>query len=386
MSAAWGVYVHVPWCRRRCPYCAFYVEVDRDAPYEAFVDRVLREHAARRPAFTALAPRPATVFLGGGTPSRLPAAALARLIAGLDAAPGAEISAECNPEDCTPDWLDAALAAGVTRVSLGLQTLDPRFARLLNRAGTVGQARDAIGRLRSAPLRSFSVDLIFGLPEQTLEDVEADLDAIVAEAPPHVSLYGLTIEPGTPFERAVARGRLIPADEDRWRAMYDRIVARLEGAGWERYEVSNFARPGHRSRHNQLYWSDAPYLGLGPSAHGYLPDGARYHDVADLAAYLEREDPTAEWERPTPEQAAADLLVSTLRGVDGVDLDRLAARTGLAPRADAVDRLVATGLLARAGRRLRLTRDGFPVADAVIGHLSERLSPADGWDGARGGL
>jgi oxygen-independent coproporphyrinogen-3 oxidase len=365
-----GVYVHVPWCKRRCPYCAFYVEVDRGTPWGPFVDRVLAEHTMRAPEFGDTA---ATVFLGGGTPSRMPGDALRRLLDGLPRAAGAEVTAETNPEDATPEWLEAALEAGVNRLSLGVQTLDPKFAHLLNRAATVREAAETLDRVGRAGFRSWSVDLIFGLPGQTLADVEADLERLLAYGPPHVSLYGLTIEPGTPFERASFE----PAGEDLWREMYDTIVARLKAVGIERYEVSNFARPGHSSAHNRLYWTDQPYMGLGPSAHGYAPDGRRWKNVADVGRYLAVADPTEESELPTGDARAMDLLVSALRGVDGVDRAHLSRTTGRRIAAEVVESLRRAGVLRVDGERIALTDAGFPLADGISARLADALVPVD---------
>src|SRR5690606_28964223 len=183
-------------------------------------DALLAEHARRAPEY---GPRAETVFLGGGTPSRLPPAALRRLLAGLPRERGAEVTVETNPEDAEDAWLEAAAEAGVTRISLGLQTFDPARARLLNRASSVERARETARRGAAAGFRSWSVDLIFALPGQTLDDLEVDLGAVLETEPPHVSLYGLTFEPGTPFERARARGRLVPVRDELWRAMYDRL-------------------------------------------------------------------------------------------------------------------------------------------------------------------
>lgn len=369
---AWGVYVHIPWCRRRCPYCAFYVEADRDVPWRAFVDRVLAEYAGRRAAW---GDAPHTLFLGGGTPSRMPPAELERLVAGI--APDAvEITAEANPEDVDDEWLGGALAAGLTRISLGLQTFDPRFARLLNRASSVDQAHQTACRVAGSGIDTWSIDVIFGVPGQSVDDFAVDLEALLAVDPPHVALYGLTFEPGTPFERARELGRLEPVDEETWRAMYETVVERLREAGLRRYEVSNFARPGHESVHNRLYWTDRPYLGLGPSAHSYAPDGTRRINVADVARYLAGDDAADVVEHPTSEQAAVDLLVSGLRGREGLDLARLVDRTGHTVDAAAVDPLVERGLLRRAGSRICLGDEGYPVADAVTRHLAEGLRPA----------
>jgi oxygen-independent coproporphyrinogen-3 oxidase len=372
----WGVYVHVPWCRRRCPYCAFYVEVDRGADQVAFVEAVLREHDRRRAAFEALG-APVTLFFGGGTPSRLDPRLVGRIVDAIGLAAGAEVSLEANPEDLDPDRLSGLLAAGVTRLSIGMQTLDPTFARLLNRAGTVRDATDAIGRVAAAGFPSFSVDLMFALPGQTLADLDAELDRLLELGVPHVALYGLTFEEGTPFRRARDAGRMTETDDDTWRAMYDRIAERLRGAGMRRYEISNYARPGHESRHNRLYWTDRPYLGLGPSAHGYAPDGARWHDVADLGAYLTRDDPTAEHELPSPLQAARDRLISGLRAAEGLPVDDL-VRRGVRLQPAARDALVAAGLLVPDPDRLILTDSGVAVADAVAERLSDALRADDG--------
>jgi oxygen-independent coproporphyrinogen-3 oxidase len=370
--STWGTYIHVPWCRRRCPYCAFYVEVDRDVPWDQFVDAVLREHAFRSHEF---GEQTTTLFLGGGTPSRMPGPALARLLAGIPRVAQAEVTAETNPEDADDAWIAAALEAGVTRLSLGLQTFDPQFAHLLNRACSVRDAQATAQRVAKAGFTSWSIDVMFGLPGQTLDDFQRDLDAMLETGAPHVSCYGLTIETGTPFERANVAGKLEPAEDGLWRDMYDRMVDTLLQAGIERYEVSNFARAGHRSAHNQMYWTDRPYLALGPSAHGYAPDGRRWSNVRDVARYLEALDPTAEVERPTPRQRAVDLIVSALRSVQGVDLRHLAAVTKHRLAGPTVAALVRGGHLTLARERITLTESAFPLADGVAGQLVRALEP-----------
>lgn len=364
-AASWGAYVHVPWCRYRCPYCAFYVVPERGAPdWRPFVDRVLREHDERAHEFPG---RPLTLSFGGGTPSRLAPEGLAEIVGGL--APTGEISMEANPEDVDPAWLDAVLAAGVDRISLGVQSFDEAVARRLGRGLTVRRAEAVCREVAASGVRSWSADLIFGVPGQTLSAFDADLERVIALGAPHVSVYGLTIEEGTRFERA----GIEPAPDDAWRAMYDRLVERLEAAGLLRYEVSNFARPGHRSEHNRLYWTDAPYMGLGPSAHGYAPSGERWVNVADLARYVAGPDPTVSRERPTPEQAATDLLVAGMRAVEGVDLARMARRTGRAVAPPALARLEREGLVERHGDRIALTRAGFPLCDSVVAYLVRDL-------------
>jgi putative oxygen-independent coproporphyrinogen III oxidase len=364
----WGVYVHVPWCRARCPYCAFAV-TPQAGPVDGgpFTEHVLRHLAARRTAFEGA---PATLFFGGGTPSRLPVVELARIVEAV--APRGEVSIEANPEDVDADWLTAVVRAGVTRISLGVQTFDAGRAKRLGRARSSAVAADVVRRVADA-VPSFGVDLMFAVPGEGPDPLLRDLERALALGAPHVSLYGLTIEEGTRFGKAVARGALVPVDADAWRSTYDAAVALLRGAGVERYEVSNFARPGHECAHNLLYWSDAPYLGLGPSAHGYLPNGVRTVEVAALDAWLTTPDGSASAETPYPAERATELLVSALRSERGVDLSRLASRTGLTVDPRAVAGLVHVGLLRPASGVLRLTDEGFPVCDAVVGHLVSRL-------------
>lgn len=374
----WGIYVHTPWCRVRCPYCAFYVEVDRDTPWEAFGAALLAEHAQRRAAWPG---RPRSVFFGGGTPSRAPVDRLVSWIRALDAAPGAEIAVEANPEDLDAAWLSAALEGGVDRVSLGVQTFEPKLARLLNRAHKAQDGAEAARRLAHSSVRTWSLDLMFAVPGQTLEQLARDVAAAIELGAPHVSLYGLTWEPGTPFHRARALGRLRAADDELWRAMYDRAVADLEAAGLHRYEISNFARPGHESVHNTGYWTGAPYMGLGPAAHSFEPDGRRTANPRDVSAWMRDGAAAATIEQPTPEEQAADLLICGLRGARGMSLERLGARTGRVPDPARVATLVAEGLLARSGARIWLTAGGVYVCDAVTRHLIDGLGA---WSGAPG--
>jgi oxygen-independent coproporphyrinogen III oxidase len=365
-TSTWGIYVHVPWCRVRCPYCAFYVQPDRHAAWSLWAEAVVREYRLRQSDFGG---RANTLYIGGGTPSRLPIPDLDHLIGEISLQPGAEVTAEANPEDIEDTWLDGAVAAGVNRISLGIQTFNKRFARLLNRAHSVERASEVAARVSQAGLRSWSVDLMFALPGQTLDDLRVDLEQILAINPPHVSLYGLTIEAGTPFERARDRGQLVPPSDDLWREMYDLLVSRLENAGLKRYEVSNFAREGHRSQHNASYWKGCPYMGLGPSAHGLLPDGRRYVNIADALGYPSKVDPTASLDTPSPKEAAVDLLVSGLRATEGISLRKL----GVPLRPEAISHLVRGGLLTHHEDQIALTPEAFPICDAVVGRLVEAL-------------
>lgn len=371
MSAApaWGAYVHTPWCRLHCPYCNFNVST-RPPQWAAWVAGLRAEWALRQPHHPGEA---ATVYLGGGTPSLAPPEVLADVLSIVPRAEGAELTIEANPGDLTPTRLTTWRELGVHRLSLGVQTFNPRFARLLARGHTARQSRELVAMVREAGLSTWNVDVIFALPGQTPADFEADLHAILETDPPHVSLYGLTFEPGTPLTRARDLGRIASPEEADWRMMYDRAVDALESAGIHRYEVSNFARPGHRSRHNEATWRGGHYVGLGPGAHGFMPDGTRTVGHAGLDAW--RADPGGVLERPTPGGAAIDLVLSTLRHVDGLPLDALSERTSHDLHPADVDALIRAGLLVQRGDNIALTDAGFPVGDGVVARICEALRP-----------
>lgn len=371
----WGVYVHLPWCRKRCPYCAFVVDVRVDRPHAAYTAAVQREWARQGGRYEGA---PSTVYFGGGTPSLAPPAEIARLIDTFRPVANAEVTLEVNPGDlgdAAAERMAAWRDAGVNRLSLGVQSFLPETARRLGRGHDPRDAWALVEQARRAGFRSVSFDLIFGVPGQDLAGWVADLDAAVRLDPGHVSLYGLTIHPGTTF----AKRGVAPPDDDLWRALYDVAVERLEAAGLDRYEVANFARPGHRARHNEHYWRGRPWLGLGVGAHGWWPDGTRTVNVDAVDAYLAAADPLATAARPTPEELAAELIGSTLRHVDGLDRAQLRAWTGLDVEVPASLRNE-TVLIVDADH-LRLGREGFPLIDAVARRLCATLHPV-GCEGA----
>lgn len=366
----WGVYVHIPWCRQRCPYCSFPISLRRDPPHAAYSAALLAEAARRAPAFAALGP-PTTLFFGGGTPSETPPEELARLVEALaPRGPDREVSLELNPggpEDELLRKLGAWRRAGVTRVSVGAQSFDDAVLARLGRDHDGRAARAAVAAAVAAGFDVVSLDLIFAVPGEAEGRLGRDLEVVAALGVPHVSLYGLTVEKGTPFS---AR-RVQEADEERWRAEYDLLVEGLRTRGIERYEVSNFARPGARCRHNEHYWRARPWMGLGVGAHGWLPDRTRTVNTPSVQAYL-RGAPAAE-ERPAPRVLAAEWIGSTLRHAEGLELRALEAATGLGVRAPPA--LLAAGLLVATDTHLRLGDAGYPVADAVAARLCASLAP-----------
>ncbi len=329
MSAASGptyrhVYTHVPFCARRCSYCDFAIAVRRTVPAQAFVREIAHEIASRHLTATPVE----TLYLGGGTPSLLGGDGIARLLEALHVVapplPGAEITIEVNPEDVREDEVRAWVRAGVNRVSLGVQSFQNSVLQWMHRVHDAAAVPRAVGILRDSGLANLSVDLIFSVPSDLARDWPRDLDLALALEPTHVSLYGLTVEAGTPLGRWLERGQTVEAPEDQYEREFLAAHQALHGAGFEHYEVSNFGQPGHRARHNSAYWRGVPYLGLGPSAHGF--DGrSRRWNVAAYAAWQAQlatgQDPMAGAETLTPDNVAAEAVYLGLRTTDGLLLN-----------------------------------------------------------------
>jgi len=386
-----GVYVHIPFCERVCPYCDFAVVAapERSPAHEArYVDALLCELAERRGAYRdpdGGGRRLASIYLGGGTPSLLPPASLARIVDAIGAAfPSegpVEITLEVNPSTLERARLPDFRALGVNRVSVGIQSFDDAVLKRLGRAHRVEEAERTLAACRAVGFPAISLDLIFAAPGQRLAGVAADLDRVLAFGPEHVSSYELTIETGTPFALAASRGQLALPDEDEGIAMMETIETRLRAAGYERYEISNYARPGFQSVHNRRYWEREPVLGLGVGAFSTEPPGAaapfgaRRANVRDLRAYLDRiaqrrpaaAGPAEIFDAATARGEAAFLALRGARGLRAAEFER---EFGQPPRAffgPAIDRLIGGGLLCEArGGDLRLSARGRLLADSVF--------------------
>ncbi len=388
-----GVYIHVPFCERVCPYCDFAVEAaGRLEPERAreYTDLLLveLELAARAWERELSDRRLATVYLGGGTPGLLPAACVERLLEALAARFGSpeEVTLELNPG--LPESQRAAefAAAGVTRLSVGVQSLHDDTLRRLGRAQRATETRRGLETCLAAPVRSVSADLIHGAPGQTPDDLFADLAALIELGVPHLSAYALTLEPGTPFARARERGELELPDEDTAFEMAAGLRARLAAAGLEQYEISSFARPGHRSRHNQRYWLRQDVLGLGPSAASLL-DPLRFQNPRGRGAWAEAlaagRLPALDPERLPEHERRREALALGLRRLDGVSRAAFWRRFGARPEehfASELRELRGLSLIADQAGQLRLTERGILFADEVFLRLLGPLTPA----GARG--
>jgi oxygen-independent coproporphyrinogen-3 oxidase len=389
----YGIYLHTPFCATKCPYCDFYSGVFPEALVAKYVAGVVTEieRAARDPLVEPLRTHGAatSLFLGGGTPSHLPPAALTRLLGAIRAtfplAPAAEVTVECNPESLTPDQAAHLRDLGVERVSVGVQSLDDAVLARLGRPHDAAAAL-AAARLARAVFPRVNFDLIVAVPGLARESLRATLDLLLALGPDHLSAYGLTIEPGTGFGALAARGELAEEPDEEYLAQDAMVEAAAARAGLRRYEVSNHARPGEECRHNLAIWRGGFYVGFGPSAHSYLPageHGLRRANGKDLARYLgqiERgESPVESAAIVSPEQAMAEALLLGLRLAEGIDRAAFARRFGVtleAATGGEVGPLVAGGFLAVNDTRLRATPRGRAVLDLVLARLATRLAAA----------
>lgn len=349
-----GVYVHVPFCRHRCDYCAFATYTDRDSLMGRYVDACVAELEAASGAGDIDAAT--SVFFGGGTPSRLAPGELARILEAVPRAPDAEVTVECNPEDASPERLAAYRSSGVTRMSFGVQSTATHVLAALGRRHLPEAVPRALGAAASAGFDRVNVDLIYGAAGETDDDWERTLHDVVSQpgAPGHVSAYALTVEPGTPLAADPARH----PDDDVQAARYERTHAVLTSAGYRWEEVSNWALPGHGCRHNQLYWRHGEYRGIGSAAHSHRA-GRRWWNVRTpdryIAAIEAGRSPTAAEELVQGESRELERLMLSLRTPDGVPADALPD----------VDALVADGLVEREGERAVLTVRGRLMANAL---------------------
>jgi len=378
----------VPFCERVCPYCDFAVVARRviDPAEEArLVTALQTELRARAPAYAGRSL--ATIYFGGGTPSLLRPASIAGLIEAVrgqwnpDGEP-LEITLELNPSTVERERLPAFRDAGVDRLSIGVQSFDDESLHRLGRAHRVDEAHRTLEAARSAGFTNLSLDLIFGVPSQDLAGVRKDVREALAYRPEHVSAYGLTVEEGTPYATAVARGQLQPADDETGAAMMEAVSADLGAGGLERYEISSYARPGYQARHNRRYWRREPVLGIGVGAHSSespgsgTPFGARRANERQLAAWLARIEGGGgagppQFEALSEPEARSEAGFLGLRTQPGLNRRRFEAEFGLLPEVcwPALQELREAGLLEEADGAWRLTQRGWLLSDTVFERL-----------------
>jgi len=372
-----GIYVHIPFCASRCSYCDFFSTLRLAEAGAAYVEAVIAE--ARLRAVELRGEQVTTLYLGGGTPSQLPLPLLERLVDGLsdvlDLSGVEEFTVEANPDDVTIGWCSAVARLGVNRVSMGVQSFEDHILRGIGRRHTARQAVEAVAALRDAGVGNISIDLIYGLPGQTLVSWADSLRQALELAPQHISAYGLSYEPGTRLWWQRERGEVVEVPEEQCLAMYRILVEKLQAAGYEHYEISNFAVPGYRSRHNSSYWDDTPYLGLGAAAHSYDGTVRRYnpHDLQRYMSAVMAGETACEQERLSPWERYDERVMLGLRTARGVDAERLRAEFGDEAwrhfTREAQRHVEAGNLRVADTARYVLTRDGIMLSDSVIRDL-----------------
>ena len=364
-----GIYIHIPFCKSRCIYCGFYSTTSLEMR-QRYVDAVCRELAIRRGSTVS------TIYLGGGTPSQLTINQLCQILnAGHKynkVENDAEITIEANPDDVTPTFAEGLRSLSIDRVSMGAQTFDDKRLHWLHRRHTALQVSLAVERLREAGIRNISIDLMYGFPEESIDQWERDISQALMLHPDHLSAYCLMVEEGTVLFEQMKNEKLKMRNdnEELERQMYYTLIERLTAAGYEHYEISNFARPGYRSRHNSSYWDGTPYIGIGAAAHSY-DVLTRSWNVSNLKLYIEgmeQGERRFEEERLDDNTRYNDLITVALRTCEGLDLAALSERHRLYCLRSA-RRFIDNGLLTLHDSHLVLTRNGLFVSDMIMSEL-----------------
>jgi len=367
-SSTVGLYVHIPYCQQKCPYCAFYsVPIDAAEPH-VLVDALFTELD-----FYNVSEPVQTIYIGGGSPSCLPRELLVEMVVSLTSQfkDTDELTFECNPAQADPGMLKILRTLGVNRLSIGAQSFHADELTTLGRIHQPQQTAEAVRMARAAGFENIGLDLIFSVPGSTMESWTYSLKSAVALDVQHISAYSLTIEEGTPFGRAVRHGQLSLVDEQTDRGMYERTRQILKDAGFVQYEISNFAKPGFQCRHNIRYWKNQTVIGIGPAAAGWY-NGKRTTNIANVQTYLEQIKNNrfayTEEGTPTPEQVAGETAVLGLRMAEGIDLHEYQKQTGfdlLTLFRDVIQQHCTNGLLECTNTHCRLTEKGLSYADTV---------------------
>ncbi len=377
-----GLYIHIPFCESRCIYCGFYSTTSLSLR-DDYVDALCQEMQLRHDELMGGDASPIhTIYLGGGTPSMLTGEQLVRLFHGIEKGvgrngtemDGMEITMECNPDDVTDDFCKVLKQLPVNRISMGAQTFSDKRLGFLHRRHTSQEVQDAVKRLRAIGIDNISIDLMFGFPGETLEDWKQDIHHALALDVEHISAYSLMIEEGTALEKMMRCQKIEELDEETSLSMYETLIDELTAAGYEHYEISNFARPHYRSRHNSSYWQAIPYVGIGAAAHSYSRGNntTRSWNVADLKTYIsaiQKGTRPCETEVLDLDTRYNDLITTALRTCDGINLKKLEQEFGaeycrhtLSEAQDKIER----GLMKTDGKQLSLTRRGLYISDDLM--------------------
>jgi oxygen-independent coproporphyrinogen-3 oxidase len=370
-----GIYIHIPFCKQACSYCDFYF-ITRKKLIDPFVDSLIKEIYMYR-GTTYSDENIETIYLGGGTPSQLSQAQLNRIFDALGESFSlhpVEVTMEMNPDDVTPDYLKSLLDLGINRASMGVQSFDEKLLQFMHRAHTKSEALNALESLQTAGFPTYTADLIYGNPGQTLEMLDDDISQLLQFDPPHISAYSLTVEPQTRLGKQVKLGRISPPEDDLVAEHVDLLTKRFSDAGIERYEVSNFSKPGKEALHNSNYWKHENYLGLGPSAHSFWlleEGGLRWENRSDIKKYIDgiSDGISTEPEKLSMLSLAEERLMLGLRTKWGVGFDELKTRYNYELNRKQklwMEYQRVQGMLKTDGNVLRFTSEGLKIADLLI--------------------
>lgn len=367
-----GLYIHIPFCRSRCHFCAFYLQIYREDRAQDYLIALFREIQLHAALDTLGGRRLDTVYFGGGTPTALQPSELCKILSCVQASfglqPDAEITVEAHPDTVTVGGLAQLAQAGFNRISFGVQSLDEGELAGMGRIPLPDRTCTAVTWGRQAGFTNINLDLIFGLSGQTLESWQSTLAQVIALNPTHLSCYALTVEEGTRLLIDIRRGDCTNPKDALQNAMEDEAAKQLTVAGFYRYEISNYCRPGYGCRHNKLYWESGEYLGLGPSAQSYV-GGARFGNVENLKAYQDMLAggcvPIAEREQLNPEQRHREALVFGLRLIEGIPIESIHAQKLDGDYEAKIAQLLNDGWLEETGGRMKLTAAGRRFADSV---------------------
>lgn len=368
-----GLYIHIPFCKQACSYCDFYF-VTRQQEKQHFVNSLIAEIMSRKGSRFA-EEEIRTIYFGGGTPSLLTLKHFEKLfeaIRSVFVVNAEEITVELNPDDVTAEYLNGLKDLGVNRVSMGVQSFNEGLLRFMNRAHNAREALHCLELLKKSGIQVFTVDLIYGNPGQSLQELKEDLETLIRFAPPHVSAYSLTIEPATRLGKQLKLGRIAEPEDELVEQHIELVETLLKEAGIHRYEISNYARPGYEARHNSGYWNHENYLGLGPGAHSFWwaedhKSALRWENKPDLKAYLNSPENRTKPETLTLNELAEERLMLGLRTREGISPKELSTRYQYnlnEAQLNYINKLVKTGR-AKMGSSLKLTSEGLKIADAI---------------------
>lgn len=371
-----ALYLHIPFCASRCSYCDFYSQCNTSLEI-SFVAALSRELELRQDEAAQQALD--TIYFGGGTPSQLQVHSIEQIFATIakhyQISPDAEITFEANPDDLNPEYLQGLKQLPINRISMGVQSFDDSELKLLGRRHSAQQVQKAVEGIRAIGIDNISLDLIYGIPGQSLEGWQQSLDQCIALKPKHISAYHLIYEEGTLLSRQRDAGTLTEVEEELSLRFFDRLIDRLAAAGYEQYEISNFALPGYRSRHNSKYWQGLAYMGLGPSAHSFDGSTIRSYNPPSLQDYikgLERGEEIRIFETLSKTDRYNELIMTGLRKSEGIELNELEQTFGqeaLQHCLQLAQSFIDRGLLVSKQGRLQLSRQGLFLSDSIMAEL-----------------